>query len=356
MSIELRGIHKTFGTFVALDCIDLEIADGELVALLGLSGSGKTTLLRIIAGLETPSGGRVRFFGHDARSLSVRDRKIGFVFQHYALFRHMTVFENVAFAMRVLPRASRPPESAIQAKVHELLRLVQLDFLADRYPSELSGGQRQRVALARTLAVRPRVLLLDEPFGSLDARVRQELRQWLRRLHEQLGLTCVFVTHDQDEALELADRVVVMNGGKIEQVGTPEDVYHRPANAFVASFLGNVNLFHGRIENGHVFLGDTSLEVSSANVVSANGSGKAAVYVRPHLLEIDRVPRGQRSFPATIRSVNPAGPQVRIELVAEWGDPVNVDVDHQLFGELGLKLGNKVFLHPKENRVFIYQI
>jgi sulfate/thiosulfate transport system ATP-binding protein len=356
MSIDLRGIHKTFGTFVALDRIDLKVADGELVALLGLSGSGKTTLLRIIAGLEIPSGGTVQFFGRDARSLSVRDRKIGFVFQHYALFRHMTVFENVAFAMRVLPRASRPPEGVVREKVHELLRLVQLDFLADRYPSELSGGQRQRVALARTLAVQPRVLLLDEPFGALDARVRQELRQWLRRLHERLGLTCVFVTHDQDEALELADRVVVMNGGKIEQVGTPEDVYHRPANAFVASFLGNVNLFHGRIENGRVFLGDTSLEISSANAVSTNGSGKAAVYVRPHLLEIDRVPRGAHSFAATIRSMNPAGPQVRIELITEWGDPVNVDVDHQRFAELGLNLGSRVFLHPKENRVFIYQI
>jgi len=186
--------------------------------------------------------------------------------------------------------------------------------------------------------------------------VRQELSQWLRRLHERLELTCVFVTHDQDEALELADRVVVMNAEKIEQVGTPEDVYHRPANAFVASFLGNVNLFHGRIENGRVFLGNTSLELSSANVVNANGSGKAAVYVRPHLLEIDIVPRGEHSFPATISSVNPAGPQVRIELIAEWGDSVNVDVDHQRFSELGLKPGNKVFLHPKENRVFIYQI
>ena len=356
MSIELRGIHKTFGKFVALDRIDLDIGDGELIALLGLSGSGKTTLLRIIAGLELPSGGTVQFFGRDARSLSVRDRKIGFVFQHYALFRHMTVFENVAFAMRVLPRAARPPESAVKAKVHELLHLVQLGFLADRYPSELSGGQRQRVALARTLAVQPRVLLLDEPFGSLDARVRQELRRWLRRLHEQLGLTCVFVTHDQDEALELADRVVVMNSGKIEQIGTPEEVYHHPANAFVASFLGNVNLFHGRIENGRVFLGDTSLEVGSTNLDGANGSGQAAVYVRPHLLEIDRVPRGAHSIPATVRSVNPAGPQVRIELIAEWGDPVNVDVEHQRFTELGLELGHKVFLHPKEDRVFIYQI
>jgi sulfate transport system ATP-binding protein len=357
MSIELRDIHKTFGKFVALDRIDLEIGDGELVALLGLSGSGKTTLLRIIAGLEAPIDGTVRFFGRDARTLTVRDRKIGFVFQHYALFRHMTVFENVAFALRVLPRRSRPRENAITAKVHELLRLVQLDFLADRYPSELSGGQRQRVALARTLAVEPKVLLLDEPFGSLDARVRQELRRWLRRLHEQLAITCVFVTHDQDEALELADRVVVMNSGKIEQIGTPEDVYHHPASAFVASFLGNVNLFHGRIEGGRVFLGNTSLEVGSANARGGNGSGRAVLYVRPHLLEIDKIPHGVHSFPATVRSVNPAGPQVRVELLAEWGDMVNVDIDHQRFGELALELGNKVFLHPKEkNHVFIYQI
>lgn len=355
MSIELRGIHKTFGKFVALDRIDLDIGDGELVALLGLSGSGKTTLLRIIAGLEAQSEGTINFFGRDARSLSVRDRKIGFVFQHYALFRHMTVFENVAFGLRV-QRKARPPEEGIEARVHELLRLVQLDFLAGRYPSELSGGQRQRVALARTLAVRPRVLLLDEPFGSLDARVRQELRQWLRRLHEQLRITCVFVTHDQDEALELADRVVVMNAGKIEQIGTPEEVYHRPANAFVASFLGNVNLFHGRIEDGRVFIGDTRLELESANGHATDGSGRAMLYVRPHLLGIDRAPRGNKSFPATVRNINPAGPQVRIELVAEWGDTVNVDLAHERFDTLGLEPGSKVFLYPKENKIFVYQI
>jgi sulfate/thiosulfate transport system ATP-binding protein len=354
MSIELRGIHKTFGAFVALDRIDLEIADGELVALLGLSGSGKTTLLRIIAGLENPTAGTVQFFGHDARWLSVRDRKIGFVFQHYALFRHMTVFENVAFALRVLPRRLRPPESTIKAKVHELLQLVQLVFLADRHPSELSGGQRQRVALARTLAAEPKILLLDEPFGSLDARVRQELRLWLRRLHEQLRITCVFVTHDQDEALELADRVVVMNGGKIEQIGAPEEVYHRPRNAFVASFLGNVNLFHGRIEDGRVFIGDTSLEISSANGHARDG--RAMLYVRPHLLEIDRSPRGTSSFAATVRNVNPAGPQVRIELTAEWGDSLHADIDHERFQKLDIRPGSKVFLHPEKSHVFIYQI
>jgi sulfate transport system ATP-binding protein len=355
MSIELRNIRKTFGDFVALDNINLDVAEGEMVALLGLSGSGKTTLLRIIAGLETPDAGSVRFQGADATSLSVRDRRIGFVFQHYALFRHMTVFENVAFGLRVRPRSTRPPESEIRSRVHELLRLVQLDFLADRLPSALSGGQRQRVALARTLAVEPRILLLDEPFGSLDARVRQELRQWLRRLHKQLGITCVFVTHDQEEALELADRVVVMNAGRIEQIGTPEEVYHRPANAFVASFLGNVNLFHGRIEDGRVFIADTCLEVGTANGGSPS-SGKAMLYVRPHLLEIDRAPRGPRSFPATVRNINPAGPRVRVELTAEWGDPVNVDIDHESHRRLSLEPGARVFLHPKEDQVFIYQI
>jgi sulfate transport system ATP-binding protein len=261
MSIELRNISKKFGDFVAVDNVSLHIETGELVALLGLSGSGKTTLLRIIAGLETPDSGEVLFHGEDAGAVSVRKRKVGFVFQHYALFRHMTVFENVAFGMRVLPRCERPAEPQVQQRVHELLKLVQLDFLADRYPSQLSGGQRQRVALARTLAVEPKVLLLDEPFGALDAKVRQELRRWLRRLHDEIKITSVFVTHDQEEALELANRIVVMNQGRIEQIGSAEEVYHHPANAFVYNFLGNVNLFHGRIENGRVFLGDTAVEL-----------------------------------------------------------------------------------------------
>ena len=248
MSIELRNIRKTFGTFVALDDVSLEVKDGELIALLGMSGSGKTTLLRIIAGLEVPDSGQVLFQGEEATERSARDRHIGFVFQHYALFRHMTVFENVAFGLRVLPRRRRPPEEEIRERVHELLKLIQLDWTASRYPSQLSGGQRQRVALARALAVRPNVLLLDEPFGALDAKVRQELRRWLRGLHDELHITSVFVTHDQEEALELADQVVVMNAGKIEQIGTSENVYHHPASAFVYNFLGNVNLFHGRVE------------------------------------------------------------------------------------------------------------
>src|SRR5271165_5101023 len=263
MSIEARNITKTFSSFTALGDVTLEIPSGELVALLGPSGSGKTTLLRIIAGLEFADSGNVRFDGRDITGRTAQERRVGFVFQHYALFRHMSVFENIAFGLRVRPRQTRPSEEKIRAKVHELLKLIQLDTLAQRYPSQLSGGQRQRIALARALAVRPSVLLLDEPFGALDAKVRQELRRWLRNLHDELHITSVFVTHDQEEALELADRVVVMNAGRIEQVGKSDEVYHHPATAFVYNFLGNVNLFHGRVEGGHVYIGDTALEVDS---------------------------------------------------------------------------------------------
>jgi sulfate transport system ATP-binding protein len=356
MSIELRNISKKFGDFVAVDTINLHIETGELVALLGLSGSGKTTLLRIIAGLETPDTGEVLFHGEDASDVSVRDRKVGFVFQHYALFRHMTVFENVAFGLRVLPRRMRPAEPVIAGRVHELLKLVQLDFLADRYPSQLSGGQRQRVALARTLAVEPKVLLLDEPFGALDAKVRQELRRWLRRLHDEIKITSVFVTHDQEEALELANRIVVMNQGHIEQIGTAEDVYHHPANAFVYNFLGNVNLFHGRIENGRVFLGDTAVELDATHAHAHPEGGKAVLYVRPHLMEIVLSPNGTQNFPATVKSINPAGPQVKVELVAAWGDLVQVEVSHDHFQSLHIDPGAKVYLRPKEQKLFVYQI
>jgi sulfate transport system ATP-binding protein len=252
MSIEIKGVTKQFGNFSALRNINLEIPDGELVALLGPSGSGKTTLLRIVAGLEAPDAGSILFQGQDATDRHVRERQVGFVFQHYALFRHMTVFENIAFGLRVRPRAVRAPEAEITATVTDLLKLVQLDWLADRYPSQLSGGQQQRVALARALAVKPRVLLLDEPFGALDAKVRKELRRWLRRLHDEVRVTSVFVTHDQEEAMEVSDRVVVMNEGRIEQVGTPEEVYDRPATSFVYSFLGSVNLFHGRLTEGRM--------------------------------------------------------------------------------------------------------
>src|SRR5690349_11885733 len=241
MSIELRSIVKRFGDFVSVDDVTFTVETGELVALLGPSGSGKTTLLRIIAGLEWPDAGSVSFHGEDATSTHARDRQVGFVFQHYALFGHLTIFENIAFGLRVRPRKHRPTEAAIAKKVRTLLELVQLDWLADRFPHQLSGGQRQRIALARALAVEPRVLLLDEPFGALDARVRQELRRWLRRLHDEVHVTSVFVTHDQEEALEVADRVVVMNHGRVEQVGAPEEVYDRPATPFVYEFLGHVN-------------------------------------------------------------------------------------------------------------------
>jgi sulfate transport system ATP-binding protein len=355
MSIELRNISKRFGNFVAVDNINLHIETGELVALLGLSGSGKTTLLRMIAGLETPDTGEVLFHGEDASAVAVRERKVGFVFQHYALFRHMTVFENVAFGLRVLPRRARPAEAEVARRVHELLKLVQLDFLADRYPSQLSGGQRQRVALARTLAVEPKVLLLDEPFGALDAKVRQELRRWLRRLHDEIKITSVFVTHDQEEALELANRIVVMNQGRIEQIGSAEEVYHHPANAFVYNFLGNVNLFHGRIENGRVFLGDTAVELENTHTHAHPETGKAVLYVRPHLLEIVMQP-GKQTFPATVKSINPAGPQVKVELVAAWGDMVQVEISHERYQTLQLETGAHVFLRPKEQKLFVYQI
>ena len=239
MSIRVENIQKAFGAFNALDNISLEFPSGHLVALLGPSGCGKTTLLRVIAGLEQPDSGRVFLGEEDASTLHVRERQVGFVFQHYALFRHMSVFENVAFGLRCKPKKIRPSEKEIEARVFELLTLVQLDWLADRFPAQLSGGQRQRIALARALAVEPRVLLLDEPFGALDAKVRKELRAWLRRLHDDLGITSIFVTHDQDEAMEVADQVVLMNQGHVEQIGSPEEIQRNPANDFVRWFLGH---------------------------------------------------------------------------------------------------------------------
>jgi sulfate transport system ATP-binding protein len=358
MSIEVRNIRKNFGSFVALDNVSLDIPTGELVALLGPSGSGKTTLLRIIAGLELPDTGEVRFDSEEATNRSVRDRNVGFVFQHYALFKHMTVFENVAFGLRVRPRSIRPPEDKIRAKVNDLLKLIQLDWLGDRYPSQLSGGQRQRVALARALAVEPKVLLLDEPFGALDAKVREELRRWLRRLHDEIHVTSIFVTHDQEEALELANRVVVLNKGKIEQAGTPEELYHSPATPFVYNFLGNVNLFHGRVENGRVYIRGTSIPVNGNNntdLASSNGKD-AMVYVRPHLLDIHLQPIAKGSFAATVQHINAAGPKVKVELTTHWGDPVQVEIDHDRFRELKLERDAEVYLSPRENHVFLYQI
>jgi sulfate/thiosulfate transport system ATP-binding protein len=354
MGVVLEKISKKFGDFVALDNIDLTIETGELVALLGPSGSGKTTLLRIIAGLEARDSGEVFVDGQRTSGVGVRDRMVGFVFQHYALFRHMTVFENVAFGLRVKGRAARANEAQISRRVKELLGLVKLESLADRYPAQLSGGQRQRVALARTLAVDPKILLLDEPFGALDAKVRHELRRWLRNFHSELKITSVIVTHDQEEALELADRIVVMNHGRIEQIGTPEEVYDHPANAFVYDFLGSVNLFHGRIENGKVLLGDTAIELDKKLSRAQLESGRAVVCVRPHLLEIANERRGFQDFPATIKSVNPAGPQVKVELVAAWGDPVQVEIEHDRYESDVVHAGADVFLRPKERTFAVY--
>jgi sulfate/thiosulfate transport system ATP-binding protein len=351
MSIEVRNITKTFGNFVALKDVSFKVETGELVALLGPSGSGKTTLLRIIAGIDVPDerGGAILIHDEDTSGTSFRERRVGFVFQHYALFRHMTIFENVAFGLRVRPRKLRPSEDVINQKVSALLKLVQLDWLGDRYPSQLSGGQRQRVALARALAVEPSVLLLDEPFGSLDAQVRKELRRWLRRFHDELKITSVFVTHDQEEALEVADRVVLMNQSRIVQVGTPEEVYHHPANAFVYNFLGNVNLFHSRVEEGKVYLGDIPIDLPSE---AAEDAKTALVFVRPHLLEIELQPNGSDHFRAKVEHINAAGPVVRVELITDWGDPVHVELSHERYRELGLQRDAEVFVIPKERKVF----
>jgi sulfate/thiosulfate transport system ATP-binding protein len=338
MSIAVTQITKRFGQFVALDAVDLEIPRGRLVALLGPSGSGKTTLLRIIAGLEFADAGSVRFDGQDFSERAARERRVGFVFQHYALFRHMTVFENIAFGLRVRPRRDRPSARRIRERVGELLELIQLRNQAARFPSQLSGGQRQRVALARALVVEPSVLLLDEPFGALDAKVRVELRRWLRQLHDEVGVTSVFVTHDQDEALEVADRVAVMNRGKIEQIGTPDEVYNHPATSFVYNFLGNVNLFHGRIDNGTAHIHREATE--------------HVVFVRPHALEITRHPNGANHFRATTKHINAAGPLVKVEAVTEWGAAVHVEMPQERFRALALHKDEEIFITPRDLAVF----
>ncbi|HWP18165.1 MAG TPA: sulfate ABC transporter ATP-binding protein [Burkholderiaceae bacterium] len=335
MSIEVRHLHKRFGATVVCDDLNLDIPSGELVALLGPSGSGKTTLLRIIAGLEQPDAGAVLFHGEDATYTSVRERNVGFVFQHYALFNHMTIFENVAFGLRVRPRATRPPEREIRAKVSELLRLVQLDWIADRYPHQLSGGQRQRIALARALAVEPKVLLLDEPFGALDARVRKDLRRWLRRLHDEMHVTTVFVTHDQEEAMEVADRIVVMNHGRIEQVGAPDEVYDHPATPFVLQFLGDVNLFHGRLLHG------------PRGVVGDEEVG----YVRPHELDIVAEPAAG-TVPVVLSQTLTVGPHTRLEFKrVDDGSYVDVELPREEFmrlrDALGLRPGGTAHLRPR---------
>jgi len=345
MSIEVRNVSKTFGRYTALRNVNLRVDNGELVALLGPSGSGKTTLLRIVAGLEIPDpavDSAVIVAGEEITVGNASNRRVGFVFQHYALFRHMTVFENVAFGLRVRPRAARPDEARIRNRVGELLQLIQLDGLAHRYPAQLSGGQRQRVALARALAIEPKVLLLDEPFGALDAKVRQELRRWLRRLHDEIHVTSVLVTHDQDEALEVADRIVVMNQARIEQTGTPEEVFHNPASEFVMEFLGQVNLFHGRMEAGKAVVEPQE-----------SGASAARIFVRPFDLEIYRDPTGTAPLRAKVTRVQSAGPSVKVELVGVDQQTILVEITHDRLRDLGLKKDDEVFVNPREAKVFL---
>ncbi len=350
MSILVNNINKTFGTFKALQNVDLEVKTGELVALLGPSGSGKTTLLRIIAGLEFPETGTIEFHGEDATARSARERQVGFVFQHYALFRHMTVFENIAFGLRVRPKNVRPSKDAINKRVNELLGLVQLSGMGRRYPSQLSGGQRQRVALARALAVEPRVLLLDEPFGALDAKVRIELRRWLKRLHDEIHVTSVFVTHDQEEALEVADRVVIMNRGRIVQIGTPQEVYDHPADPFVYNFLGSVNLFHGRIHNGAAEIGAFSFETDDHR---DSIDTPAIAYVRPHDLKIERSKNGHATIEAVVRGLVAVGPTVRLELERrDNGGTLQAEVTRARYEELALAKGDSVHVSAERMRVF----
>ncbi|MCX8517305.1 MAG: sulfate ABC transporter ATP-binding protein [Rhodoferax sp.] len=382
MSIAIRNIDKHFGNFHALRDVSLDIASGELLALLGPSGCGKTTLLRIIAGLESADQGSIFFSGEDTTAVHVRERNVGFVFQHYALFRHMSVFDNVAFGLRMKPRATRPSAAAIKDKVHQLLQLVQLDWLADRFPAQLSGGQRQRIALARALAVEPKVLLLDEPFGALDAKVRKELRRWLRRLHDELHVTSIFVTHDQEEALEVADRVVVLNNGQVEQVGTPQQVWEHPASPFVYGFLGDVNLFHGRAHAGEMHIGDYGQGVRLASPEhSQQQDRRAFAYVRPHDLEVRRYPpdalgqaggearqsgqqQGQKQdqqhgIPARLLRALAVGPIVRLELqpldasAIGGTDTIEAQLGTQEFQQQAYQEGEILLLTPRKARVFV---
>jgi len=347
MSIRITGVTKRFDRFLALDNVSLEVPGGSLLALLGPSGSGKTTLLRIIAGLEVPDTGSVRYDDEDVTDVGVRDRNVGFVFQHYALFRHMSVFENIAFGMRV--RGWTP--ARVRDRVRELLRLIQLESLERSLPSQLSGGQRQRVALARALAAEPKVLLLDEPFGALDARVREELRHWLRRLHDEIHVTSVFVTHDQEEAFEVADRVAIMHRGHIEQVGTPRQIFEEPANPFVMDFLGNVNVFHGHVQRGRAVLGglDISYPQHPHDVSRA-----ATAFVRSHELDLLRASDGRPSIEGRVAHINPAGPVVKVRVhAADFGVLLTVDLTPERYAELGLNVGDTVHVVPRQLRVFV---
>ena len=349
MSIALRGIAKQFGEFAAVNDINLDVPTGALIALLGPSGCGKTTLLRIIAGLETPDLGHVLFDGRDATLWPIRDRKVGFVFQHYALFRHMTVFENVAFGLKVKPRRERPAAAEIRRKVNSLLELMQLGWAGDRFPAQLSGGQRQRVALARALAVDPDVLLLDEPFGALDSRVRHELRRWLRRLHDELHFTSIFVTHDQQEAIEVADTIVVLNRGRIEQFGVPSEVYDLPTSAFVHRFLGQVNELPVTLRGGRAYVGP--IDISSAADLTTGTVNNIAL-IRPHEIEIGPESAG---WPAIVVAVRVIGPIVRLELCAQGqptNEPLEAEVSRERYAAEGFGVGQKVGLRFRRWQVY----
>ncbi len=331
MSILVENVSKHFGDFHALDNINLEVKDGGLIALLGPSGSGKSTLLRVIAGLETADTGRIYINGQHATNLDVRRRNIGFVFQHYALFKHLTIRQNIGFGLEI----RKAPRAEIKARVEELLALVQLQGLGDRYPSQLSGGQRQRVALARSLAVKPDVLLLDEPFGALDAKVRKELRAWLRRLHDEFHVTSVFVTHDQEEAMEVADEIVIMNHGRIEQVGSPAEVYDNPASPFVMSFIGPVNVLSG---NTKLFENGTHIN-------------DAELYIRPHDIDIQTSPNGS-TVSAKVNRIIHLGWEIQVELLLADQQIVTAHFSREKFDGLEVEVGRTVFVKPKSAKAF----
>ncbi|MFC5560156.1 sulfate/molybdate ABC transporter ATP-binding protein [Ureibacillus thermophilus] len=350
MGIQIQNVSKSFGSFQALKDISVDIKSGELIALLGPSGSGKTTLLRILAGLEGLDEGAILFDGENITNVSPKERKVGFVFQHYALFRHMTVFENVAYGLKVRPRKTRPSKQEIEKKVNDLLKLVKLENFQDRYPSQLSGGQRQRVALARALAVEPKVLLLDEPFGALDAKVRKELRRWLRQLHNEFHVTSIFVTHDQEEALDVADRIIVMNNGKIEQIGTPDEVYENPRTPFVYDFLGNVNIFRGRLHNGKLQQGQ--FEINAPHYLDSHD--EAVGYVRPHDIQIEKEQVNHETVAAKITFVHIVGPTARIELQREdTGEYLEAELPKEQYKALNIKKDDIVYVRPKQLKVFI---
>ena len=349
MSIQIEGIHKSFGNTQVLHDINLDLPSGQLVGLLGPSGSGKTTLLRIIAGLEHANGGRIRFNGSDVTDLHARDRKVGFVFQNYALFRHMTVFDNIAFGLTIMPKAERPAKADIKRRVGDLLEMIQLSHVADRFPAQLSGGQRQRVALARSLAVEPRVLLLDEPFGALDAQVRKELRRWLRRLHDELHFTSIFVTHDQEEALDVSDQVVVMSQGKVEQIGSPDDIWQQPASRFVLEFLGEVNQIDGELHGSRFKVGHYPLQLP----VASHRQGKASWYLRPHEISLTTAADAHHPLPVVVTDVNPRGALLRLELEPQdWpGQLLEAELPRQQLEQA--RRGQTLYLGSQGGRLYV---